>query len=35
MEMPSSFGGDKREFCLVVIKFKHVRSCPSFDITYT
>ena len=21
--------------CLAVIKFKHVRSCPSFDITYT
>ena len=35
MEMLSSFIGDKREFCLVVIKFKHVRSCPSFDITYT
>ena len=24
----------KHEFCLTVIKFKHVRSCPSFDITY-
>ena len=35
MEMLSSFGDDKHEFCLVVIKFKHVRSCPSFDITYT
>ena len=33
MEMLSSFRGDKHEFCLVVIKFKHVRSCPSFDIT--
>ena len=35
MEMLSSFGGDKHEFCLVVIKFKHVRSCPSFDISCT
>ena len=35
MEMFSSFRGDKHEFCLVVIKLKHVRSCPSFDITYT
>ena len=35
MEMLGSFGSDKHEFCLVVIKFKHVRSCPSFDITYT
>ena len=35
MEMLSSFGGDKHEFCLVAIKFKHVSSCPSFDITYT
>ena len=35
MEMLSSLRGDKHEFCLVVIKFKHVRSCPSFDITYT
>ena len=34
MEMLSSFGGDKHELCLVVIMFKHVRSCPSFDITY-
>ena len=34
MEMLSSFGCDKHEFCLVV-KFKHVRSCPSFDIIYT
>ena len=25
MEMLSSFRGDKHEFCLVVIKFKHVR----------
>ena len=35
MEMLSSFRGDKHEFCLVVIKFKHVRSCPCFDMTYT
>ena len=35
MEMLSSFRGDKYELYLVVIKFKHVRSCPSFDITYT
>ena len=35
MEMLSFLGCDKHEFCLVVIKFKHVRSCPSFDITYT
>ena len=35
MEMLSSFGGDKREFCLVAIKVKHVRSCPNFDFTYT
>ena len=35
MEMHSSFRGDMHEFCLVVIKFKHVRTCPSFDITYT
>ena len=34
MEMISSFGGDMHEFCLVVIKSKHVRSYPSFDITY-
>ena len=34
MEMLRSFRGDKHEFCLFVIKFKHVRSCPSFDITY-
>ena len=33
MVMLSSFGGDKHEFCLVVIRFKHVRSCPSFHIT--
>ena len=26
MEMLSSFRGDKHEFCLVVIRFKHVRS---------
>ena len=35
MELLSSFRGDKHEFCLAVIKFKHVRSCPNFDITYT
>ena len=35
MEMLRSLRGDKQEFCLTVIKFKHVRSCPSFDITYT
>ena len=35
MEMLSSFRGDKHEFCLVVIKFKHVHSFPSFDINYT
>ena len=34
MEMPSYTKGDKHEFCLVVITSKHVRSCPSFDITY-
>ena len=34
MEMLSSFLGDKHEFFLVVAKFEHVRSCPSFDITY-
>ena len=33
--MLSSFGGDKNEFCFVVVKLKHVRRCPSFDITYT
>ena len=32
MEMLSSLRGDKHEFCHVVIKFKHVRSCPSFNI---
>ena len=35
MEMLSSFVGDKQEFCLVVVKFKHARRCPSFDITTT
>ena len=35
MEMLSSLRGDKHVFCLVVIKFKHVRSCPSFNITYS
>ena len=34
MEMLCSFGGDKHEFCPVVIKFNYVRSCPSFDIIY-
>ena len=33
MEMLSSLRGDKREFSLVVIKLKHVRSCRNFDIT--
>ena len=33
MEMPFSLRGDKHEFCLVVTKIKHVRSCPTFDIT--
>ena len=32
MEMLSSFRVDKYELCVVVIKFKHVRCCPSFDI---
>ena len=35
MEMLSSFGGDKHELCLAVIKFRHLYSCPSFDIDYT
>ena len=35
MEMPSSLRGDKHEFCLVVNKSKHVRSCLSIDITHT
>ena len=35
MEILSSHSGDKHEFCLVVAKFKHDRSCPSFDITHT
>ena len=30
--MLSSFGGDKHEFCLIVINYKHVRSCPNLDI---
>ena len=29
MEMLRSFKGDKHEFCLAVIKFKHVRSCQA------
>ena len=32
--MLSTFGGDKHEFCLVVMKFKHVHSFPSFYIAY-
>ena len=28
MEMLSSLRCDKHEFCLVVTKFMHVRSCP-------
>ena len=35
MEMLSSIRGDMQELCFVVIKPKHVRSCPCFDITYT
>ena len=35
MEMLTSFRGDEHEFCLVVIKFKHVCSCLSIDITNT
>ena len=35
MEMLSSFGDDKYEFCLFDIKFKHVRSCLIIDIIYT
>ena len=41
MEMLISFGGERHEFCpvdillTVVIKLKHVRSCPSFDFTYS
>ena len=34
MEMLSSFSGGKHEYGLIVIKLKHVGSCPSFDITY-
>ena len=29
MEMLRSLRGDKHEFCLTVIKFKHVRSCAT------
>ena len=32
MEMLSSFRGDKHELCLVVIKFKHVRSFGYFVV---
>ena len=35
MEVLTSFGGDKHDLGLVVIKFKHFRSCPSFDIKNT
>ena len=35
MEMLGSSVGDKHEFCLAVIKFKHVRCCPNFDVNYT
>ena len=34
MEMPRSFRGDKHEFCLVVIKFKHVRSYYDYNYNY-
>ena len=34
MEMHSSYGGDKHEFCFVVVKLKHVRSCLGLDFTY-
>ena len=34
MEILSSIRGDRHELCLVVIKTKHVRSCPRFDIAY-
>ena len=27
-------GCDKHGFYLIVIQFKHVDSCPSFDVTY-
>ena len=33
--MLSSLEGDKHEFFPVAVKFKLVRSCPIFDITYT
>ena len=34
MEMVSSFRGVKNEFCLHVIKFKHVRLYMMYDIYY-
>ena len=34
MEILSSLKGDKHESCLIDVKLKHVRSCPSFDMTY-
>ena len=30
MEMHSSFGGDKPDLFLVVIKLRHAHNCPSF-----
>ena len=35
MERLIYFSGVMHKFCVVVIKLKHVRSCPSFSITYT
>ena len=29
------FLGDKHELSFVGIQFKHIGSCPSFDVTYT
>ena len=34
MEMLSSFLANNHELYLVIIKFKHVGSCQSIDITY-
>ena len=34
MEMLSCLRGENDEFCLAVIKVRHVHSCPSFDIIY-
>ena len=33
MEILSSFGGDKHELCLVVMKFMHVHSCVQSHFT--